>query len=33
MPSDHHETSPLIRPARIEDADQVIPLLYQAIGD
>ncbi|OMF01061.1 GNAT family N-acetyltransferase [Paenibacillus amylolyticus] len=23
----------MIRPARIEDADQVIPLLYQAIGD
>ncbi|MCP1424670.1 ribosomal protein S18 acetylase RimI-like enzyme [Paenibacillus xylanexedens] len=33
MQSDHQETSPLIRPARIEDADQVIPLLYQAIGD
>lgn len=33
MQSDHHETSSLIRPARIEDADQVIPLLYQAIGD
>ncbi|WP_340019213.1 GNAT family N-acetyltransferase [Paenibacillus sp. FSL H3-0457] len=33
MQLDHQETSPLIRPARIEDADQVIPLLYQAIGD
>ncbi|WP_339181876.1 GNAT family N-acetyltransferase [Paenibacillus sp. FSL R5-0701] len=33
MQSDHHETSSLIRPARIEDEDQVIPLLYQAIGD
>lgn len=33
MQLDHHETSPLIRPARIEDADQVILLLYQAIGD
>lgn len=33
MQSDHQETSPLIRPARIEDVDQVIPLLYQAIGD
>ncbi|XOI98318.1 GNAT family N-acetyltransferase [Paenibacillus polymyxa] len=33
MQLDHQEKSPLIRPARIEDADQVIPLLYQAIGD
>ncbi|PQP85307.1 GNAT family N-acetyltransferase [Paenibacillus sp. PCH8] len=33
MQPDHQGAPPQIRPARIEDADQVIPLLYQAIGD
>ncbi|MFC9712485.1 GNAT family N-acetyltransferase [Paenibacillus sp. NPDC056933] len=31
--SDRSEAQPLLRPARKEDAAQVIPLLYQAIGD
>ncbi|MFE6078742.1 GNAT family N-acetyltransferase [Paenibacillus sp. NPDC057886] len=31
--SDRSEAQPLLRPASKEDAAQVIPLLYQAIGD